>query len=76
METVRRAVSNIDCPTLLVRGAQSDLVTMEAVEEFRTLVPHSEFVDVSDAGHMIVGDRNDVFADVIVEFLNRTVKSR
>lgn len=71
METVRQAVGNIECPTLLVRGAQSDLVTMEAVDEFRTLVPHAEFVDVSDAGHMIVGDKNDVFADVIVEFLTR-----
>ncbi len=73
METVRQAVANIECPTLLVRGAQSDLVTMEAVDEFRALVPHAEFVDVSDAGHMIVGDKNDVFADVIVEFLTRRV---
>jgi pimeloyl-ACP methyl ester carboxylesterase len=39
------------------------------VEEFRSLAPHAEFVDVSGAGHMVAGDRNDAFADAVLRFL-------
>ena len=30
-------------------------------ELFLELVPHSHFADVSEAGHMVAGDRNDLF---------------
>jgi pimeloyl-ACP methyl ester carboxylesterase len=57
-------------PTLLIRGKLSDLVTDDEVEEFRRLVPHAEYVDVADAAHMIAGDKNDVFTDAVVDFLD------
>ena len=60
-------------PTLLVRGGLSDLVTEEAVKEFLALCPHSEFVNVSNAGHMVAGDRNDIFGTAAIEFLARKV---
>ncbi|MBX3025296.1 alpha/beta hydrolase [bacterium] len=56
-------------PTLLVRGRMSNLVTMEAAEEFLALAPHARFADVSGAGHMVAGDRNDAFTAAVVEFL-------
>lgn len=56
-------------PTLLVRGHLSDLVTDDEVAEFLELVPHAEYVDVADAGHMIAGDKNDVFTNAVVDFL-------
>jgi pimeloyl-ACP methyl ester carboxylesterase len=56
-------------PTLLVRGGSSDVVTLEAVEKFRALVPSAEFADVRGAGHMVAGDKNDAFADAILRFL-------
>jgi pimeloyl-ACP methyl ester carboxylesterase len=31
----------------------------------------AELVDVSDAGHMVAGDRNDVFTAAILAFLDR-----
>ncbi|HSL73361.1 MAG TPA: alpha/beta fold hydrolase [Ilumatobacteraceae bacterium] len=58
-------------PTLLVRGKLSDLVTDDEVAEFFDMVPHAEYVDVADAAHMIAGDRNDVFTDAVVQFLDR-----
>jgi hypothetical protein len=36
-------------------------------------VPHSEYVNVTGAAHMVAGDRNDRFGDAVVEFLSRTV---
>jgi pimeloyl-ACP methyl ester carboxylesterase len=35
------------------------------------MVPHAEYVDVADAAHMIAGDKNDVFTDAVVRFLDR-----
>ena len=65
------AARALDLPTLLVRGTRSDLLSEDGVRHFQSLVPHSEFVDVSGAGHMIVGDRNDAFTSAILGFLGR-----
>ncbi|MGI8663374.1 MAG: alpha/beta fold hydrolase [Acidimicrobiales bacterium] len=58
-------------PTLLVRGRMSDLLSEEGAKELLELVPHAELVDVAGAGHMVAGDRNDVFNDAVVSFLQR-----
>ena len=59
-------------PTMLVRGRLSDLVTQEEVDAFLEMVPHAHYVDVADAAHMIAGDKNDVFTDAVVSFLDRS----
>jgi peroxiredoxin len=56
-------------PMLLVRGQMSDLVTAERADAFIARFPDIGFVDVGGAGHMVAGDRNDLFADAVVEFL-------
>ena len=63
------AARNIKVPTLLVRGQQSDVVSMEGANEFLELVPHAKFVDVKDAGHMVAGDQNDIFTNAVLDFL-------
>jgi len=65
------AARGLKIPVLLVRGQQSELVTEEAVEAFREMVPHADFVDVSGAGHMVAGDRNDAFNDAVSGFLDK-----
>lgn len=71
VERLLACASKLTVPTLLVRGRMSDLVTPEAAQEFLDCVPHAEFVDVADAGHMIAGDRNDAFNEAVVDFLRR-----
>jgi len=63
------AAQNLRVPTLLVRGRMSELVSESAAQEFLALVPHARYVDVSGAGHMVAGDRNDVFSDAVIAFL-------
>jgi pimeloyl-ACP methyl ester carboxylesterase len=63
------AARALEVPTLLVRGRESDVVGPRGVEEFLEAVPHARFVDVTGAGHMVAGDRNDVFTEAVVEFL-------
>ena len=63
-------------PTLLVRGARSDVVTDEAVRDFLALCPHASHVDVAGADHMLTGDDNDVFGQMAVSFIQKNKDSR
>lgn len=64
---------NLRLPTLLVRGGLSDVLSEEGAQSFLELCPHAEYVNVTDASHMVAGDRNDIFASAVVEFLTRVV---
>ena len=69
-----RAVSAaITAPTLLVRGMQSDMIDDAGVRDLQALVPHTEVFEVEGAGHMVAGDRNDVFNEAVLAFLRRHV---
>jgi pimeloyl-ACP methyl ester carboxylesterase len=70
-ENLSAAARNIKVPVLLVRGRVSDLLSEEGAKDLLALVPHAEFVDVDGAGHMVAGDKNDLFNDAIVGFLDR-----
>ncbi len=70
------AAARLAGPALLVRGAQSELVSTAHADEFLALAPHAEFVDIADARHMVAGDRNDVFGDAIVDFMKRHFGSK
>jgi pimeloyl-ACP methyl ester carboxylesterase len=67
------AARALDIPTLLVRGRMSDLLSEEGARVFLDQVPHAEFVDVSDAGHMVAGDRNDNFTTAVIDFLENAL---
>ncbi len=67
------AARRLDIPTLLVRGKLSELVGEAEAREFLSLVPHAEFVDVSEAGHMVAGDKNDVFTNAVLNFLDEAI---
>jgi peroxiredoxin len=58
-------------PVMLVRGRVSDLVSEEKAATFLERFPAVEFVDVSGAGHMVAGDRNDAFSAAVLDFLGR-----
>ncbi len=66
---LQRAARAITVPTLLVRGRVSDLLSEQGARELLELVPHAQLVDVAGAGHMVAGDRNDLFNDAVVGFL-------
>ncbi|HCF6385856.1 TPA: alpha/beta hydrolase [Pseudomonas aeruginosa] len=70
-QQMKAAASGVEIPTLLVRGRQSDVVSPEGVRELREMLPHLDFVDIEGAGHMVAGDKNDLFNGAIIEFLQR-----
>jgi pimeloyl-ACP methyl ester carboxylesterase len=69
-EMIVEAARKIRIPSLLVRGASSELVQEKHARDFLELVPHATYVDVSGARHMVAGDRNDQFASAIKSFLS------
>jgi peroxiredoxin len=73
-DRMHAAVETIVCsgvPMLLIRGQVSDLVSQERADEFLARFPQVEFTDVRGAGHMVAGDRNDIFAGAVLDFLAR-----
>lgn len=62
------AAKRIAVPTLLVRGAQSDIVSEEGFDRMHQIIPHAKRSRVT-AGHMIAGDDNDVFTAELNAFL-------
>jgi pimeloyl-ACP methyl ester carboxylesterase len=66
---LKLAAAALTVPTLLVRGRVSDLLSEEGARELLELVPLAQMVDVAGAGHMVAGDRNDLFNDAVVTFL-------
>ena len=69
MEEVIGGLPDLHLPVLLVRGMQSELVHEDYAREFVALAPSASYVDVGGAGHMVAGDRNDIFCNAILDFL-------
>lgn len=72
-ERIEQAIRNYGGPMLLLRGVTSDIVGPDGVAALRALAPDMEYVDVENAGHMIVNDKNDAFIDATAEFLKRVL---
>jgi pimeloyl-ACP methyl ester carboxylesterase len=64
-----RQLEQIKTPTLLVRGADSELLTRELAERVCRSIPNSNLIDVPDAGHPVPRDQPARFFAVVVPFL-------
>ena len=71
-ERLSLAADKLTVPTLLVRGGLSDVLSEDGAQSFLKQVPHAEYVNVKNAAHMVAGDKNDMFADSVIDFLKRT----
>ena len=67
------AAARVTVPMLLVRGGISDVVGEDEADALLRVAPRAQAVDVAGAGHMVAGDRNDVFSSAVVEFLVKNV---
>ena len=70
---VRRWMARLSCPTLVVRGARSDLLGERvAAGMLDVLPPGSRLVTLPNAGHMLMDDDVDGFTAAVVNFVGRT----
>lgn len=75
MQEAAEKLACLETPTLLVRGGLSDVLSEEGADKFLHDCPHAEYVNVTDAAHMVAGDRNDIFTDAVAEFLGRVLSA-
>ena len=68
-------VSRVRCPTLIVRGGNSDVLPEEVAQKMVDRIPTSRFVTVPDAGHTVPQDNATGFLAVARPFLEETQPS-
>src|ERR1700719_1929611 len=61
-------LSKIRCPTLVVRGALSDVLTDDAAEKFASSLPDGRWVRVEQSGHNVQGDNPRALLDAMLAF--------
>ncbi len=62
-------LGRITCPTLVVRGAESDILSPEIAKRMLDRLPNARLIEVPEAGHSVPGDQPDEFARVVRSFL-------
>ncbi len=60
----------IACPTLIVRGQQSDVLSSEVAERMLERNANSRLVEVANAGHRVPGDNPVAFEEAVLAFLD------
>jgi pimeloyl-ACP methyl ester carboxylesterase len=69
-ERLTRAATRLCQPCLLVRGAESDVLSTSIAREFIELTATATLTEVPHAGHMVAGDNNDAFTAAIRPWLD------
>lgn len=59
-------------PTLLLHGAESDVVRTDGIERFLEQVPWLQVTTVADATHTAAGDDNDAFVSAVLTLLTES----
>jgi len=59
----------ITCPTLVVRGAESDILAPDVAKKMAERLPDGRVVEIAGAGHTVPADRPEEFAREIRGFL-------
>jgi esterase len=68
-DTMWRALAQVACPTLVVRGAQSPLVSEDGAARVTATLPRGTLATVADAAHSVPGDNPAGFRSAIADFL-------
>ena len=65
------AVKKIQCPTLLVRGGDSDVFSLDGARDLQENIHGSEFALVEKAGHSVMGDNPVGFESAVRGFYQK-----
>jgi pimeloyl-ACP methyl ester carboxylesterase len=69
-ERLTNAALRLRQPCLLVRGADSEVLSAGIARDFIELAPTATMTEVPHAGHMVAGDNNDAFTAAICAWLD------
>ncbi len=63
-------LESLACPTLVVRGAQSDIIALDTAGDMHSRIPNGRLATVENAGHLVMGDNPSGFERAVTEFLS------
>ncbi len=63
-------LESLACPTLVVRGVQSDIIALDTAGNMHERIPNGRLATVEDAGHLVMGDNPSGFERAVTEFLS------
>ncbi len=63
-------LEGLACPTLVVRGAESDIMDMDMAGSMHERIPNGRLATVPNAGHLVMGDNPSGFEHAVSDFLN------
>lgn len=61
----------IACPTLIIRGADSDVLSAGTAQRMTDTCAAAQLVEVAEAGHTVPGDQPERFLALVSDFLGR-----
>ena len=70
-ETMWQVVRKVTCPTLVVRGENSDILPADTAGALRDAFAHGQLETVAGAGHSVPGDNPAGFAAAVLPFVGR-----
>ncbi len=62
---------SVRCPTLIIRGEISDVLSDQDAEEFSRRLPQGEWIRIERAGHTVQGDNPGALLGALTRFLAR-----
>ena len=75
-EVMWSAIERIDCPTLVVRGADSDLFLEQDAAKLVSRLRQGQFVQIPGAGHTVQGDQPRALTVALRDFLRLRLRLR
>jgi pimeloyl-ACP methyl ester carboxylesterase len=70
-EGLWEAVRRLQCPTLLINGAESDILAPDAAQRMVAAIPRGQLATVPGAGHSVMGDNPEGFYQAVQTFLDK-----
>ena len=62
-------VRAIRCPTLIIKGGESDILSSDSAAKLQAAIPGSGLAVVPGAGHSVMGDNPEAFVGAVLPFL-------
>jgi pimeloyl-ACP methyl ester carboxylesterase len=69
---LEEGLRSLKMPTLVLLGTQDGVIPAQMGRVYKELIPDAHLVFVYDAGHALMVERPEAFAEVVTDFLERT----
>lgn len=69
MDDLYDVLPRVQCPVLLIRGAESPLLTAEVAQKMVDRLPNGRLEEIASAAHTVNADQSDVFQTMTASFL-------